>query len=192
MDSNPQQIRFTAIVMAGGQSRRMGGGDKTRKLWKGRPLIQHVIDVVSPFVVEVIVACGQQNRSTDLDGVRFVTDKKSGIGPIAGIHAGLTAGNTDWFLVVAGDMPRLSKPLIEQIVSGVEPGVRTIVPRHDGIREPLCAAYHRDVLALIDHNLAKGLTSPLDLFVPSSTHFINVDSEQADSFFNVNYPSDLE
>lgn len=109
-------MSVTAIVLAGGKALRMGGEKPLRKL-RGKTLMQHAIDLVSPLADEVVVSKG--NRELEVPGIRSVPDAPGliGKGPLAGILAGLEAANGEQCLVVPCDLPNLSPALLKALLN---------------------------------------------------------------------------
>ena len=181
-------------MLAGGESRRMGR-DKLVLEVGGVPLLKRVCDALSARCAEVIVVGGGAAR---LEGVRRIPDERRGLGPLAGMEAGLAAARNRTVFVAAGDMPFLSVGLIGYLLERLdEQGVAAVVPRHGGRVHPLCAAYDRETLAHV--------ASALDRGVRSVREFLkNLDSvEYVESvlwrfgdpdlyLMNVNAPEDLE
>lgn len=183
---------FTALILAGGKSSRMGGVDKTLLEVNGRSLTERVVDVVLPLFREVIVASGVPGKFADIAGVREVGDHERGIGPLAGMLAGLEVCPTEWAFVVAADMPRLSESLIRRVISAAGPDVLAAAPRHGRFREPLHAAYKRDVIAEIERFLDEGGRSVNRLLDRIPVAWVEVEDADLECFKNVNRPADLE
>ena len=111
MNDGIDPLAVTGVVLAGGQSRRMGGGDKGLLELAGKPMLGHVIDRLSPQVGRVAInANGEPSRFAPF-GLPVVADTVSGfVGPLAGVLAGMrwSAGNASaarWIVTVAGDAP---------------------------------------------------------------------------------------
>jgi len=190
----PEEIAktFTALILAGGKSSRMGGVDKTLIEVGGRSLTERVVEVVAPLFGEVIVASGVPGKFAGIAGVREVADRERDVGPLAGMLAGLDACRTEWAFVVAADMPCLSEPLILRVVAAAGPDVLAAAPRHDRFREPLHAAYHRDVIPVIERYLEDGQRSVNRLLDRIRVRWVDVADEDLACFKNVNRPDDLE
>jgi len=113
----------TAVILAGGRSRRFGA-DKLAVTLDGRPLLEHVAAEVAPLATEVVVAVGSEGPSAAVDAlrgrgappVRVVADPQPDAGPAAGLRAALEVAREPTVLVVAGDMPRLAAPVLELLV----------------------------------------------------------------------------
>ena len=90
MNDGIDPLAVTGVVLAGGQSRRMGGGDKGLLELAGKPMLGHVIDRLSPQVGRVAInANGEPSRFAPF-GLPIVADTVSGfVGPLAGVLAGM-------------------------------------------------------------------------------------------------------
>ncbi len=185
-------MNFTAIILAGGQSRRMGS-NKALLSYHGKPLIQYSIDLALQFTNQILISAN--NRDLDYLGYPVIRDFFPVKAPLAGIHAGLRVSATDWNLVLTCDMPNVSKGLTDLLLTSLDDNLRMVVPQHDGFLEPLCGFYHRDLISLIENNIAAGKLSLLDLpgLVPHC--FLNMagvpSAEIACLFRNLNERKDL-
>jgi molybdopterin-guanine dinucleotide biosynthesis protein A len=133
---------ITVCIQAGGQSTRMGE-DKALKTFLGRPLIQRVIDRLTPIADEVIVTT---NRPQDFRflGLPLFPDLKPGRGALGGLYTALACARQDVVAVVACDMPFASPALLQaagQLLLEEEQDV-VIAKSQEGY-EPLHAVYRR-------------------------------------------------
>lgn len=142
---------LTAVVLAGGRSRRFGDADKLLATHSGRPLIAHTVETAAVVSdTEPIVATRDASHERALDAVvdrpvRYVHDDPSLEGPLAGIAAALQITETPWLFVCGGDMPSLSAEAVEALrTRAADDGV---VPVVHGRIEPLHAIYRREALA---------------------------------------------
>jgi len=148
-----RRLPITGIVLAGGQSRRLGQ-DKALLELGGRPLIAVVSERLAEVCREVLIASGSTPRYTDL-GFPVVTDRFPGVGALAGIHAGLEAAAYEVALVVACDMPFLQPPLLRAFVGWIE-GFDVALLRQGERVEPLHAAYRRTCLGPVEQAIRAG------------------------------------
>ncbi len=110
--------QFAALIMAGGKSTRLGR-DKASEMLLGRPLLQHVIDRVSPVVDEIVVVRARAQELPEIAWNRplsVVEDLYPDCGPLGGIYTGLSATDAERCLAVACDMPLLSEPLLRELL----------------------------------------------------------------------------
>jgi molybdopterin-guanine dinucleotide biosynthesis protein A len=107
--------RVSAIVLAGGNSRRMGR-NKAFIEFEGKPLIARVIERVQPLCSEVIVVANDADAYARF-GTRVVGDVYPGKGSLGGIFSGLQAAREPFALAVACDMPFLNTALLRYLIS---------------------------------------------------------------------------
>lgn len=140
----------TALILAGGESRRMGQ-DKANLLLGELTLLQRVAGVVQPLFAELIVSVRQPRADCALPQV---CDDPQHAGPLAGLAAGLAHSQTAWVFVVACDMPFVTRQLIENIAK-FRNGVDAVVPVVQGYPQPLAAFYATRILGEL-HELQRG------------------------------------
>ena len=171
------------------------GRDKLLLEVGGVPLIRRVGDALSARCAEIIVVGGDTTR---LAGGRRISDERRGMGPLAGMEAGLAAARNRLVFVAAGDMPFLSVNLIGYLLERLEGrGVAAVVPRHRGREHPLCAAYDREIHPQVESALDRGVRSVREM-LKSMVSVAYVERElwrfgDPDLFLmNVNSPEDLQ
>jgi molybdopterin-guanine dinucleotide biosynthesis protein A len=106
----------SGIVLAGGQGRRMGGVDKGLQLLRGKPMVAWALERLAPQVAEAIVNANQNLEAYGRFGHRVVPDAIGGFaGPLAGLHAGLSAVNHPLAVTVPCDSPFLPLDLVARL-----------------------------------------------------------------------------
>ncbi|PKB81466.1 MAG: hypothetical protein BZY88_06500 [SAR202 cluster bacterium Io17-Chloro-G9] len=188
----------SAIVLAGGMSRRLGR-DKAVEPIGGQPLILRVSDLLGPLADElmVVVANADRGDSLPLDARhRLVLDQYPGGGSLGGIFSGLSECTHQWAIAVACDMPFLHHGLIKHMLS-LRDGVDAVVPVVDGRPEPTHAIYSKACLPYIEERLNAGDLKISNFFGQVRVRFLEEpEVSQWDpslrSFFNINTPEDLE
>ena len=147
----------TGLILAGGESRRMGR-DKLPLKVGATPLLGRVYAVLSSRCEEVLVAGGGGHVPA---GARRIPDLRPGRqGPLAGIEAGLLAARRRAVFVAAGDMPFLTSGLVGYLLGLLQPGVPAAVPVTGEGSHPLCAAYDaREVPPVVGAALDRGARS---------------------------------
>ena len=134
---------LTVCIQAGGQSSRMGE-DKALKPFLGRPLIQRVIERLSPIADELIVTTNRLEDYAFLN-LRLIADLKPGRGALGGLYTAIASAAHPIVAVVACDMPFASAKLIE---AGsrllVEEEADVVIAQSDEGYEPLHAVYRRE------------------------------------------------
>jgi molybdopterin-guanine dinucleotide biosynthesis protein A len=119
--SKLESARVAAVILAGGQGRRMGGADKGLIEYQGRPLIEWALAALTPQVDELVISA---NRNLDIYaayGHRVLTDTLPDYpGPLAGVLAALGAVTADWLLVAPCDTPHLPADLAAHLLGAAQ------------------------------------------------------------------------
>jgi molybdopterin-guanine dinucleotide biosynthesis protein A len=189
------------VILAGGQARRMGGGDKGRLMLGGRSLLSHVVERLEPQVAGIALnANGDGARFADVN-FPVIADSIDGfVGPLAGVLAGLdwaAEQGADCIVTAAADTPFFPCDLVPRLMMAADdmahPLVLSATPdtergrnRHPtfglwpvALRDDLRGALKgglRKVVLWTDAHGAREAMFPNDPFDP---------------FFNVNTPDDL-
>lgn len=152
----------TGIVLAGGQGRRMGGVDKGLQPLRGRPMAAHAIERLAPQVDALLINANQNAAAyAALGGAqpyRIVPDQVGGFaGPLAGLHAGLSAIATPLAVTVPCDSPFLPLDLVARLRAGLEAASAQIAVAKTGAQaHPVFALVRREVLPHLTAFLAGG------------------------------------
>jgi molybdopterin-guanine dinucleotide biosynthesis protein A len=186
------------IVLAGGKGLRLGR-DKARETVDNRSLLQRVLSQLISLDSEIIIVTARDapfSPFVDSPECRIVADAYPGSGALVGLASGLAASKADYNLVVACDMPFLNRDLIGYML-GLRDGFDLVLPRFDGLVEPLHAVYARSCLAHVERLLGQGERRFNALFQQLRVRYVEADEiERFDprrlSFFNVNTQADLE
>ena len=153
-----QRSEVTGIVLAGGQGRRMGGVDKGLVELDGTPLVAHVIARLAPQVATLVVNANRNATRYAAFGYPVVADAVGGFaGPLAGLHAGLSAAQTPYVVTVPCDSPFLPADLVSRLAAGLaSANARLAVARTLDQPHPVFALAQREVLAHLAAFLAAG------------------------------------
>ena len=179
----------TLIILAGGESRRMGF-PKHRLLIDGVDVLTHLHRQLGQLFSETIVVGQDAGAIGDIG--RCVSDAYGIRSPLVGIHAGLFASQTDLCFVVACDMPYVASSLAEHLVerSGE---ADVVVPIVRGYFEPLCAVYRRTCVEAIEGLIECGILKVSRLYDLVSVLRIEEETirefdPELHSFENLNVP----
>lgn len=177
------------FVLVGGQSTRMGR-DKALLPFDGGLLVDRVARQVALAAGSVILV-GHPERYLHLP-YRCIPDIHPGTGPLAGIHAALSATGAEWNLIVGCDMPGLAAALLEALLKQAESGEADCVVARSpaGLLEPLCAVYHRRCAASAAAWLESGRRKTSEWVSTLRAVWYPLASEEP--LRNVNAPRDLD
>jgi molybdopterin-guanine dinucleotide biosynthesis protein A len=178
----------TAVILAGGGSRRMGE-DKSMLPVGGRPMIEHVYRQLLPNFREVLISCGDAGKYAFL-GARTVVDETPGEGPLMGILSALSAAENDLCAVVACDIPEVRLTLLRRMLRAAR-GRDAVVPRsREGRNEPLFAVYRKSVLPAAREAIAAGKRKVDAVYEKCEIRFLELDAGA--SLHNINTRKDYD
>ena len=183
----------TGLVLAGGESRRMGR-DKTVLEFGGRSLLQSAVDRLRDVFPQVWVSVRQRRAEVT---VPQVLDEVPDAGPLAGVCAGLAQTGDAWVFAMAADMPFLDGGTIRALATWRDARYAAVVPIVDGVPQPLAAYYAAAALPALRAALAgpgksglRAVLERLDVAWVNEDRLRRVDSAQH-AFADVDTPDDL-
>lgn len=201
IDNAAKQV--TGVLLAGGLSRRMGGGDKCLRDLAGKPMLAHVIERLSPQVGAMVINANGDPARFARFALDVVPDTVGGFaGPLAGVLAGMRwsashAPEARWIVTVSTDAPFVPLNLTQQLLSAVA-GDRTIALAASG------GDVH-PVIGLWPVALADDLEAQLESGVRKVLHWtgrhssvvvefplLRLHGRMIDPFFNANTPEELD
>jgi molybdenum cofactor guanylyltransferase len=188
------------VLLAGGLSRRMGGGDKSLRLLGGRPLLAHVIERLGPQVAALVLnANGDPARFAPF-GLPVAADSVADFaGPLAGVLAGL-----DWaaahrpecahVVSVATDAPFLPRDLVARLIDGRRAaGADLACAASGGQEHPVIGLWPVRLRDDLRHALIAEGIRKVDVWTGRyRLATVDFSADRIDPFFNANRPEDLE
>jgi molybdopterin-guanine dinucleotide biosynthesis protein A len=183
----------TAVILAGGRAIRMGGEDKGLILLRNRPMIEWVLDRLSPQVSKIVISANRNKAQYATYGHPILSDSVGDfLGPLAGIAAGLAQADTPWLVSVPCDSPLIPLDLVGRLYDRVVQGGVRAGAAHDGQRlQPVFTLLHRDLYCNLVSYLQGG-ERKIDRWLEENA-FLSVDfSDCQEMFSNINSPVDLK
>lgn len=190
------------VVLSGGRSSRMGGGDKCLLRLGGEPVLARILHRLRPQVTEVIInANGDPSRFADF-GLPVIADSIDGLaGPLAGVHAGLEwvkahASGVRSVVTVASDTPFFPSDLVQRFLSVLEDDpTLAIAASSEGVH-PVVGLWPVTIAPQIEESLLRGMRKAgaftkdhgaIEVFFEPA----RIGERLVDPFFNINRPEDL-
>lgn len=184
------------VILAGGLSRRMGGGDKTLAMLSDRTILQRIADRLALQVEKVALSAnGDPKRFAGFNGTIIADVGPAGEGPLAGILAAMRMAAAEGYaniVTVPGDAPFLPLDLVTTLQAAQALPEMIVIASSGGKLHP--------VAALWPTSLADELAAFLQTEDRRVRNFVKArafavaefEVDPVDPFFNVNTPADLE
>jgi len=183
---------FAAAVLAGGRSSRFGS-DKALARWRGRRFLDHQLRLLRALRPAQLIISGRPAVNYAVADATVVLDAVPGQGPLGGLAAVLAAATAPHVLVLAVDLPAMSRSFLRSLLARRATGVG-VVPRTAAGWEPLAAVYPREILPLVRRHLGGrrfALHQLIDAGVAAGLLVeARISGDRAGVFRNVNTPED--
>lgn len=195
----------TGVILAGGRSSRMGGGDKFLLDIAGSTMLQRVIDQLSPSLQHLLISANGDLTRLEAYNLPLITDEIEGFaGPLAGIHAAMRWVEENLpacthCLSAAADTPFFPKSYPADMLAALNDAGpdHIIMARSNGRHQPSFALWPISCRAALESALKQGLRK-IRAFTdaqPSAVcefENLSINGKQIDPFFNVNEAADLK
>jgi molybdopterin-guanine dinucleotide biosynthesis protein A len=178
------------VVLAGGQATRMNGQDKGLVELNNKPLIEYVLEVLK-LSTDSIYINANRNQSLYEKYAPVFSDQYQGfLGPMGGIHAGLTHIESEWVGFVPCDCPQISPTLITRMRDAICEGDEILVAHDGDYIQPVFTLYKRSVLERLQNFLDEGERKIILFYDRCQTKRVDF-SDTKDSFVNLNSHQEL-
>ncbi len=180
---------ISAVILAGGRARRMGGMDKGLVEVAGEPMIRHVLRAITPQVDAIAINANRSLTEYEALGYPVISDELADFqGPLAGMAAALAWCPSDRLLTLPCDGPLVPEDLADRLQSVLADG--DVAVAHDGERlQPVHALLAKHCLPSLQDFLSSG-ERKIDRWYAQLDCRIADLSNRADLFINVNTPEE--
>ena len=196
----PTEPRIAGVILAGGLSRRMGGGDKALRAIDGRSILDRVIERAAPQVEALVLNANGDPARFAATGLAVVADSIADFpGPLAGVLTGLewAVANVPGCTHVASfacDAPFLPQDLVARLRAAMTAeGADMACASSAGRDHPVFGLWPTDLTGALRHAVAEEQIRKVDRWTAryrlAKAEF---PAEPVDPFFNVNRPEDVE
>lgn len=190
-------VSASAIVLAGGKSRRLGRDKRLLHVGSSRSLLDETIARVATLTRDVVVVVAGDPGELGQLPARIVQDPLPGAGPLNAVFAGLSAVEHEFAIVVACDLPFLNVELLRALLEQPRDYDLLVPRRADGTLEVLHAVYRKTCLGAIRRRLDTGRLRLADLVEDVAVRFVDeavlvTYDPLLRSFCNINTPEDLQ
>ena len=174
MNRDKPTVSATAIVLAGGNSSRVGR-DKAMLKIDGVPIIERIVRQLEPRFSEILIGARSKSDYRFFKR-RVVADRIPGQGPLMAIASCLEISSNDLNFVVSCDVPDLPYDLIDRLLQEASQGDGA-VPVRDGSRyEPLFAVYRKSMLVAANEALTRGDRKVISMYPGRAIREVHLDN----------------
>ncbi len=186
-----QQI--TAVILAGGQGRRMGGQDKGLIEIDGRAIVQILIEKLRRQSLPILVNANRNQQLYAAFGEAVVSDQIDNYqGPLAGFASAMSQVNSDYILTMPCDSPLLIDDYADRFITAQASANAAICVAHDGERmQPVHALIRVDLLDSLLEFLDSGDRKIDRWYAKHKPELVDF-SDSAGMFANINTPQDQQ
>ena len=189
---SPMLRGVSAIILAGGQSRRMQGRDKGLVKLRGRPLIEHVIERMKPQVDEIVLSANRNLDHYRAYGYPVYPDSQyKDCGPLSGILNCARHTKFDMLIIVGCDQPNLPPDLVSRLTAEIMENTPAAIPFDGNTLQNLNVLMKSDLIDSIETALRQKDFS-IHRWLANTPHAEVDFSHQAGHFINLNSDTDVE
>ena len=187
------------LLLAGGQARRMGGGDKCMIELGGKPMLAHAIERLRLQAAPLAINANGDSGRFVAFGLPIVADLVPGFaGPLAGIFTGMTwlgdaAPEAEWLATVATDTPFFPRDLVGRLLAAARDQRSEVAfAVSAGRAHPVFGLWHLSLREELAEALIQDDERKIDRFAARHrVARVTFANERLDPFFNVNRPADV-
>lgn len=185
---------ITGVILAGGQSKRMGANKAFVRL-NGKPLISYALNALEKITPNILLSAGSE--SIHYKNLPVVEDIYPGCGPAGGIFSALSFSETNLNLILSCDMPFVSSGLLKFLVNeAVENPADVILPvDENGQWQTLCAVYSKSIMPQLEKAVIQKKLMLKKIISKTNYRLIPIEKFRElylpNTFYNINTPDEL-
>ena len=185
------------VILAGGRSKRFGGGFKTFSLINDKTILEIIIEKLQRNKIEIFINANENHEKFNQTKLPIILDKKKGfLGPLAGIHASIDTcirdyPNKEWVFTVPSDTPFLPQNILEKFCKKFETNTEILIARSNNKIHPVVSMWNISLLKSIEKELDQNNRKIMTWVEKHNFSFVDFDYEIIDPFFNINTVDDL-
>ena len=185
------------VILAGGQSRRFGGGYKTLNKFNKISILDRIIQNFSKLEMEIVLNVNSNEDQFLKTGLHLIKDELENFqGPLAGIYSSMkwvleNRKNIEWIFTSPSDTPFLNKSLVNKFLStNYNNKTNIVIAKSSNKTHPVIGFWHISLIKSLEEFLAKDNRKIMHWVVRQNYEILNF--ENKNNFFNINTQADLE
>ena len=185
------------VILAGGQSRRFGGGYKTLNKFNKISILDRIIQNFSKLEMEIVLNVNSNEDQFVKTGLHLIKDELENFqGPLAGIYSSMkwvleNRKNIEWIFTSPSDTPFLNKSLVNKFLStNYNNKTNIVIAKSSNKTHPVIGFWHISLIKSLEEFLAKDNRKIMHWVERQNYEILNF--ENKNNFFNINTQADLE
>lgn len=185
------------VILAGGQSRRFGGGYKTLNKFNKISILDRIIQNFSKLEMEIVLNVNSNEDQFLKTGLHLIKDELENFqGPLAGIYSSMkwvleNRKNIEWIFTSPSDTPFLNKSLVNKFLStNYNNKTNIVIAKSSNKTHPVIGFWHISLIKSLEEFLAKDNRKIMHWVEGQNFEILNF--ENKNNFFNINTQADLE
>ena len=185
------------VILAGGQSRRFGGGYKTLYTFNKMSILDRIIQNFKKLEMEIVLNVNSNEEQFLKTGFHLIKDELENFqGPLAGIYSSMkwvleNRKNIEWIFTSPSDTPFLNKNLVNKFLStDYNNKTKIVIAKSSNKTHPVIGFWHISLIKSLEEFLAKENRKIMHWVEGQNYEILNF--ENKNNFFNINTKTDLE
>ena len=196
MNINKKKIIF--VILAGGKSKRFGGGFKTFSKINNKSIFNRILEKLKKNEIEILINANQIHKEFQKSKLPIIKDEKQGfLGPLAGIHTSISYclkhyKDKEWVFTIPSDTPFLPENLLDEFCKKLEQNVEILVARSNNRFHPVISMWKVNLLNSLEKELSLKNRKIMTWVERHNFDYVDFDYKIFDPFFNINTIDDLK
>ena len=185
------------VILAGGQSRRFGGGYKTLYKFNKISILDRIIQNFKKLEMEIVLNVNSNEDQFLKTGLHLIKDELENFqGPLAGIYSSMkwvleNRKNIEWIFTSPSDTPFLNKNLVNKFINtDYNNKTKIVIAKSSNKTHPVIGFWHISLIKSLEEFLAKENRKIMHWVEGQNYEILNF--ENKNNFFNINTKADLE
>ena len=194
---NIENNKIIYVVLAGGLSKRFGGGIKSLAKINGKTIFEKIIDLLKKQKTKILINTNNSNKIFENSKLPIVNDFNNEFqGPLAGIYSSMLWVkkknlDSEWIFSVPSDTPFLPNNLLKAFKTKIDKRKKILIARYDGKIHPVVGAWHITLFKNLENQLKSNNRKIMDWVSKHDYDFVDFPKQNYDPFFNINKKEDI-
>ena len=192
------KTKIIFVILAGGKSKRFGGGFKTFSLINNTSIFEIILKKLKKNKIEILINANEYHKNFIKSKLPIIKDKKNGfLGPLAGIHASISKcikdyPNKEWVFSIPSDTPFLPENILDKFCEKFDSKNDILIARSNNKIHPVVSMWKISLFESLEKELNEENRKIMTWVQKHNFNLVDFDYEIIDPFFNINTIEDLK